>query len=71
LLYAVTFNDYDADDREEAKPLYSELAQMWLEDAPGIILNWWANADMFYPYVRNWIPAVGDITDLREVYLAK
>ena len=71
LLHATSFNDYNAAEREIAKPLYGELSHMWLEDAPGIILNWWANADMYHPYVRNWIPAVGDITDLKAVYFAK
>lgn len=69
LLNANSYSDYDADQREEARPLYSEVSQMWLDDAPGLLLNWWDNADIASARVRDWIPAVGDIFTLKQVWL--
>jgi peptide/nickel transport system substrate-binding protein len=68
---ANTYSDFDAAQREIAKPLYKGVSEMWLDDAPGILLNWWANADILYPYVKGWVPATGDIVTFKQVWLDK
>lgn len=68
---ANSYSDYDPAQREKAYPLYQELSRMWLKDSPGLILNWWANADILQPYVKGWVPATGDINTLKQVWLDK
>ncbi|MCZ7570337.1 MAG: ABC transporter substrate-binding protein [Ardenticatenaceae bacterium] len=68
---ANSYSDYDAAQREKAAPLYSEVSKMWLEDAPGLLLNWWANADILRPEVEGWVSAVGDIMSLKQVWVDK
>jgi peptide/nickel transport system substrate-binding protein len=71
LRVANSYTDYDPEQRETAYPLYQELSRMWLDDAPGILLNWWANADIMQPFVQGWVPANGDIVTLKQVWLDK
>jgi ABC-type transport system substrate-binding protein len=66
---AITYSDYDPAAREEAKPLYSELSKMWIEDAPGIILDWWADVDVLQPYVKGWNLAVSNKNLWQTVWL--
>lgn len=68
---ANSYSDYDAAQREAAKPLYKEVSLIWLDDAPGILLNYWANADILYPYVKGWVPSTGDINTLKQIWLDK
>lgn len=69
LLAVLEYSDYDEAQREEAYPMWAEVSEMWLEDAPGLLLNWWANADILSPRVKGWIPAVGDIMTLKQVWI--
>jgi peptide/nickel transport system substrate-binding protein len=68
---AILLSDYDPAQRALAFPLYSELSKMWIKDAPGLVLNWWANADIAQPYVRGWVPAVADFYLEKDVWLDK
>jgi peptide/nickel transport system substrate-binding protein len=69
---ALTYSDYDPAQREEAKPLYRELSLMWIEDAPGLILNWWAQGDIMYPYVKGWVfTPIADIGQWKQIWLDK
>jgi peptide/nickel transport system substrate-binding protein len=66
---ANTYSDYDPAQREAAKPLYSELSKMWIEDCPGFRLNWWHDADFLQPYVKGWVLAVSNKNQFQVVWL--
>ncbi len=68
---ANSYSDFDEAERAEAFPLYQELSDMWIDDAVGMILNWWANADIMQNNVMDWEPATGDIYTLKQVWLDK
>ncbi len=71
LLEAMTYSDFDPVQQKKAFPLYQELSKMWLDEAPGLVLNFWQNPDISRSYVQGWQPAVGDLISLKQVWLNK
>ena len=71
LLDAMTYSDFDPEQQKKAFPLYQELSKMWLDEAPGLVLNFWQNPDIARSYVQGWVPAVGDLVSLKQVWLNK
>jgi peptide/nickel transport system substrate-binding protein len=69
LLEAMSYSDFDPKQQEEAFPIYSKASKMWLEDAPGLVLNFWANADIVRADVRGWSPALVDLVTVKQVWL--
>lgn len=69
LLEALTYSDFDPEQQKEAFPIYSEASKMWLDDAPGLVLNFWANADIVSADVEGWVPALVDLVTLKQVWV--
>jgi peptide/nickel transport system substrate-binding protein len=63
-------NDWSAEDRAFAKPIFSELAELIIkEDAPEVILVIQKNVDVIRSEVKNWSVVALDWVPLRKVWL--
>lgn len=68
---AAELSDYIETEREQAKPLYSQISQEILADPVELRLNWWDLVNLTSARVQNWVPANADNNLLAQVWLSE
>lgn len=63
------YSDYDAEDRERARPLYDEANELILQDAPQLVLNFWDTVNVMRSNVHGFIPSAVNTPWFKGVWI--
>lgn len=68
---ATKYSDYVGADRDAAKPIYSQISKLVLDDAPILRLNFWKQVTITQKWVMDYAMAEADINQLWKTWIDK